>query len=155
MSETTLPPAFRTDPVFEDEMIAALVAGGYVVERDVRFETPIGPATFLAHRTHDKDGKPIYVSLARQVSFGSTEQKIPLKAMRLISQCLAWCQEASPNPGSYHPDCGARSYLVLAGDGWSLLEWYLGSLQDYLRDGELCEIVTADDFAARAREGSL
>jgi hypothetical protein len=92
----------------------------------------------------DSDGHKILVSLKWQQVSGTAEQKVPFEAM-----CLAETILASDNDYD-------KAYLVLGGGGWKLREFYTGGgLDRHLCFSNLVEIVTLEDFIAKANQGQL
>lgn len=90
------------------------------------------------------DGKAYLVSVKRQQTSGTAEQKVPFEAI-----CLA---EAIHN----EPERYAGAYLVLGGEGWKLRTYFTeGGLDDYLKHCDLVKIVTLERFVALANQGRL
>ena len=50
----------------------------------------------------------------------------------------------------------SKAYVVLGGDGWSLRDFYVGGgLKEYLNYSELVQIMTLEQFVAKANKGQL
>jgi hypothetical protein len=92
----------------------------------------------------EKDGERILVSLKWQQGGGTAEQKVPFEVICLMDA-------VRKSEGEY-----SKAYVVLGGDGWSLRDFYVGGgLEEYLKYSELVEIVTLEQFVARANRGKL
>ena len=82
------------------------------------------------------------VSLKWQQTGGTAEQKCP-------SRSCAW---PTPSRGHY----GARAYLVLGGDAWTLRDYFTsGALADHLIHAPLVKVVTLERFVRLANNGQL
>lgn len=91
-----------------------------------------------------QDGSQIPVSLKWQQSSGTAEQKVPFEII-----CLA--DAVHKSQGKYR-----KAYLVLAGEGWTLKEFYLGKgLEEYLKNYEVVKIMSLESFVAKANQARL
>jgi hypothetical protein len=72
----------------------------------------------------------------------TAEQKVPFEVI-----CLA----QAVREGTF-----AKAYLVLGGEGWKLRSFYIGGgLKQYLASSDEVDILTLEDFVARASQGRL
>jgi hypothetical protein len=134
-----------TGHVLESMILPALEQGGYLYEK----QAVIGQR--LGGRKHQVDvlltaqgGGQIPVSLKWQQVSGTAEQKVPFEIMCLADAVLK-------SEGKYR-----KAYLVLAGEGWTLKQFYLSTgLAAYLKNCETVEIVPLEGFVAKANEGKL
>lgn len=100
----------NTGAVLEAMVVPALERGGYVCERQVIVGARCGGGVHKIDAIAVRDGQRTLVSLKWQQTGGTAEQKVPFEVM-----CLADAVRAG---------FGARAYLVLGGDGWSLRNYY-------------------------------
>ena len=136
----------RTGDVQEQLVLPALRLGGYEATRNVNIGTrPSGTRHLIdVLAVKPSDGKNVLISLKWQQVGGTAEQKIPFEII-----CLA---DALMNGNQDFSD----AYLVLGGPGWSLRDYYLGGgLNEHLRHSSLVNILTLEDFLARANQGRL
>lgn len=132
----------RTGHVLEVMILPALQKGGYSYKKQQCVGTKLGKGKYYVDILAEKLGKKYLISLKWQQVSGTAEQKIPFEVI-----CLADILER----GEYE-----KAYLVLGGPGWSLREFYVtGGLDDYLKGIEKVEIITLEDFVAKANSGQL
>lgn len=134
-----------TGAVLEQMVIPSLIHGGYSYDTQVNIGNRLGGGRHVVDvLAEDSAGSKIIISLKWQQVSGTAEQKVPFEAM-----CLAETILASDN--DYE-----KAYLVLGGGGWKLREFYTGGgLDRHLRHSNLVEIVTLEDFIAKANQGGL
>jgi hypothetical protein len=134
-----------TGAVLEQMVIPSLVHGGYNCEKQVKIGQRLGGGKHVVDLLAvDSAGNKILISLKWQQVSGTAEQKVPFEAM-----CLAETVLASDNDYD-------KAYLVLGGGGWKLREFYTGGgLDRHLRYSNLVEIVTLEEFIAKANQGAL
>jgi hypothetical protein len=126
-------------------VLPALEHGGY----EYRLQVVVG--TRLGGRRHrvdvvakDANGHQILISVKGQQVGGTAEQKVPFEIM-----CLA--DTIKCNSDQYH-----RAYVVLGGEGWTLRQFYLSNQLDrFLINREHVQVVSLEDFVARANKGQL
>jgi len=126
-----------------EEMIpASLKRGGYDYKSRVKIGQRLGCGSHYVDAIAQKGARKILISSKWQQSAGTAEQKIPFEVI-----CLAEAVET----GDYE-----KAYLVLGGEGWTLRNFYTsGALSKYLRGSENVEIVTLENFVAKANRGLL
>lgn len=91
----------------------------------------------------DSRARRFLISLKWQQVNGTAEHKIPFEVISLA-------HARTENEDIY------KAYLVLGGDGWRYKEFYLsGGLDRHLRNTELVDIVSLDEFVALANKGVL
>ncbi|MHB1260270.1 MAG: PD-(D/E)XK nuclease superfamily protein [Thermoplasmatota archaeon] len=93
-----------------------------------------------------KAGRSILISKKWQQKSGTTDEKVAYEVI-----CLADAVHTSA--GKYD-----KAYLVLGGDGFRkhLLAWYLAKgLSPFIVHHDLVEILTLNQFVARANDGKL
>jgi hypothetical protein len=130
----------------EDMAFAALTGNGYRCERQVKVPTPrFGGGTHKVDIVaHETDGRAFLVSVKWQDSTGTAEQKVPFEAICLIQAILA------------EPDLYERAYLVLAGEGWTLKDFYTsGGLMLFLNHTERVMCLSLDAFIGRVNRRQL
>jgi hypothetical protein len=82
------------------------------------------------------------VSLKWQQSSGTAEQKVPFEVM-----CLA---------DAVREGLAAKAYLVLGGPGWTLRDYFTsGALIEHLVHARLVQVVSLEEFVARANSSKL
>ena len=92
----------------------------------------------------DKEGNKYLISLKWQQVGGTAEQKVPFEVICLTDAILK-------SSGKYK-----KAYLVLGGSGWTLRDFYTsGELEKYLEYREAVDIITLEDFVAKANKGQL
>lgn len=92
----------------------------------------------------DDKGRSVLVSVKWQQVSGTAEQKVPYEVISLA--------RALESAGGIH----ARAYLVLGGKGWTLRDFYTsGGLSTYMQGTEKVEIITLEDFIAKANRRQL
>lgn len=135
----------RTGRVLEEMVLPALKRGGYECrEQSTIGRRPGGRPHKVDIAARSSGGEGILVSLKWQQVSGTTEQKVPFEVI-----CLAHALRV--RSGDF-----ARAYVVLGGDGWTLRDFYVGGgLREYLRGIEDIEILTLEQFIARANNAQL
>jgi hypothetical protein len=134
----------RTSGVLENMVLPALRFGGYEPKSQVFVGTRLGGGRHRVDVVGEKGGRTILISLKWQQVGGTAEQKVPFEVVCLID---AIRQSA----GKY-----TKAYVVLGGNGWSLRDFYVGGgLKDYLKYSELVDIMTLEQFVAKANKGQL
>ena len=134
----------RTGGVLERMVIPALQNGGYQHLEQMSVGNRIGGGRHVVDVIAEKDNKKYLISLKWQQVGGTAEQKVPFEVICLM-------QTIKDNKPKFE-----RSYLVLGGDGWSLRDFYTGNgLSEYLSYSGLVEILTLEQFVAKANQGRL
>ncbi len=134
----------RTGGVLESMILHALKFGGYSHTSQVVIGKRPSGGRHKVDTIAEKDGERILVSLKWQQGGGTAEQKVPFEVICLMDA-------VRKSEGEY-----SKAYVVLGGDGWSLRDFYVGGgLEEYLKYSELVEIVTLEQFVARANRGKL
>ena len=134
----------KTGQVMEQMVLPALKMGGYSFKEQAYVGLRLGVAR---HRVdvlaEDADGRSYLISLKWQQVSGTAENKIPFEVISLA--------HARVTDERFY-----KAYLVLGGNGWRYKEFYLsGGLNTHLRNPELVDIVSLDDFVALANQGRL
>jgi hypothetical protein len=126
-------------------VLPALKCGGYSFHTQVHIGERFGGGKHFVDVLVEDSSKRLYlISLKWQQVSGTAEQKVPFEAM-----CLA---EAILTGGGRY----AKAYLVLGGKGWKLREFFVGDgLRRYLKYSDLVQIVTLEEFVARANKTIL
>jgi len=134
-----------TGAVLEQMVIPSLVHGGYSYETQVNIGSRLGGGRHMVDvLAEDSAGNKIIISLKWQQVSGTAEQKVPFEAM-----CLAEAVLDADN--DYN-----KAYLVLGGAGWKLRDFYTGGgLDRHLCYSDLVEIVTLEEFIAKANQEQL
>lgn len=134
----------RTGGVLESMVLHALSLGGYTFTSQVIIGVRPGGRRHKVDTIAEKDGERILVSLKWQQVGGTAEEKVPFEVICLMDAVRKGAGEFS------------KAYVVLGGDGWTLRNFYVGGgLEEYLKHGELVDIVTLEQFVARANKGKL
>jgi hypothetical protein len=132
----------NTGGVLEAMVLPALERGGYSYQKQVRVGERCGGGVHKVDALAAKGGETLLVSLKWQQTGGTAEQKVPFEVM-----CLADAVRAGH---------GARAYLVLGGDGWTLRDYYTsGALAEHLVHAGLVRVVTLEAFVRLANNGKL
>jgi PD-(D/E)XK nuclease superfamily domain len=134
-----------TGAVMEAMVLPAIERGGYEYFRQVDIGERLGGGKHIVDLVaYDEEGKGYLISLKWQQTSGTAEQKVPYEAMCLIQAALC------------DPDRYERVYLVLGGPAWSLRDFYTsGGLVPFMKYEDLLQIVTLEQFIARANRGEL
>ena len=91
-----------------------------------------------------KGGKSILVSQKWQQTGGTAEEKVAFEVI-----CLADAVRKSSGKFS-------KAIVVLGGPGWTLRDWFVGrGLAEHIVHHSLVEVMTLEDFVARANKGLL
>jgi hypothetical protein len=123
-------------------IVPALERGGYACEQQVLIGVRCGGGVHKIDAVASKGGERVLVSMKWQQTGGTAEQKVPFEVM-----CLADAVRAGQ---------GARAYLVLGGDGWSLRDYYTsGELAQHLVHSALVRVVTLEAFVRIANNGEI
>lgn len=134
----------RTGGVLENMILHALTLGGYSHTCQVIIGTRPGGRKHKVDTIAEKDGKRFLVSLKWQQVGGTAEEKVPFEVICLMDA-------VRKSKGEYQ-----KAYIVLGGDGWTLRDYYVsGELDDFLKYSGLVEIMTLEQFVARANKGKL
>ena len=132
----------RTGRVLEAMILPALQSGGYKYRTQEVIGERFGGGRHVVDAIAEKDGQRYLVSLKWQQVSGTAEQKVPFEVI-----CLA----EAVRSGAF-----AKAYLVLGGEGWKLRAFYTGGgLRNYLVAADQVDIVTLENFVARANLGRL
>jgi hypothetical protein len=132
----------NTGGVLEAMILPALDRGGYAYRKQIRAGQRCGGGIHKVDAVAAKGGETLLVSLKWQQTGGTAEQKVPFEVM-----CLADAVRAGH---------GARAYLVLGGDGWTLRDYYTsGALAEHLVHATLVRVVTLEAFVRLANNGEL
>lgn len=135
------PRGTTTGAVLEAMIVPALKHGGY----SFHLQQPVGQR--CGGRPHRVDAiaikdDTVLVSLKWQQTGGTAEQKVPFEVM-----CLA---------EAVRSQYGARAYLVLGGDAWTLRDYFTsGALADHLIHAHLVKVITLERFVRLANNGQL
>ncbi|MDT7809816.1 MAG: hypothetical protein QOJ70_3629 [Acidobacteriota bacterium] len=134
----------RTGGVLENMVLHALSLGEYTYTNQVVIGTRPGGRKHKVDTIAEKDGQRILVSLKWQQVGGTAEEKVPFEVICLMDA-------VRKSNGEF-----IKAYVVLGGDGWTLRNFYVGKgLEEYLKYSELVEIVTLEQFVAKANKGKL
>jgi len=123
----------------------ALKQGGYTYTQQTLIGRRLGGSKHkIDFLVTAANGKQVAVSAKWQQTSGTAEQKVPYEII-----CLA--DAVHKSQGKYE-----KAYLVLAGEGWKLKEFYLGKgLLSYLKNCEVVEVISLEGFVAKANQGKL
>jgi hypothetical protein len=129
----------------EAMVLPAIERGGYEYFRQVDIGERLGGGKHIVDLVaYNEEGTGYLISLKWQQTSGTAEQKVPYEAMCLIEAALC------------DPDRYERAYLVLGGPAWTLRDFYTGGgLLRYMKYEDLLQIVTLEQFIARANRGEL
>lgn len=132
----------NTGGVLEAMVLPAPERGGYSHEKQALVGHRCGGGVHKVDAVATKVGSKILVSLKWQQTTGTAEQKVPFEVM-----CLA---------DAVRTGYGAKAYLVLGGDGWTLRDYYTsGSLAEHLVHAGFVKVVTLEAFIRLANNGQL
>ncbi len=133
-----------TGRVLETMVLPALAHGGYDWHEQEVVGTRLGGGLHKVDLLAWSPAKAFLISLKWQQTSGTAEQKVPFEAI-----CLA--EAVLRSEGRLD-----KAYIVLGGPGWKLRDFYVsGGLREHLTHADLVEIVTLEDFIARANQGRL
>lgn len=139
-----MPGSTTTGSVLEAMVLPALIHGGYAYQRQVHVGLRLGGGRQLVDVVASKGDEAFLVSMKWQQVSGTAEQKVPFEAMCLADAVLA-------SAGKFK-----SAYLVLGGPGWRLRDFFVrGGLEEHLKHPELVNVVTLEEFVARANSGRL
>jgi hypothetical protein len=132
-----------TGAVLENMILPSLTKGGYRYQVQVSIgERPHGGTHRIDVLAIDKEERKYLISLKWQQTSGTAEQKVPFEVICLID---------SMRTGKFY-----KAYLILAGDGWTLKDFYIrGGLNPHLLDSQLVKIVGLETFVGIANNGKL
>jgi len=135
----------RTGYVLEQMILPSLRHGGYTYAIQVNIGQRLGGGRHVVDvLVEDRAGNKIIISLKWQQVSGTAEQKVPFEAMCLAETILS-------NDNDYK-----KAYLVLGGAGWKLRDFYTGGgLDRHLRYSDIVDIVSLEEFIAKANQGQL
>jgi len=134
----------RTGGVLESMVLHPLTLGGYAHTSQVIIGTRPGGRKHKVDAIAEKDGKRFLVSLKWQQVGGTAEEKVPFEVICLMDA-------VRKSESKYQ-----KAYIVLGGDGWTLRNFYVsGGLEEFLEYSELVEIMTLEQFVAKANKGTL
>lgn len=135
----------RTGGVLESMVRPALDRGGYTYAGPMHIGTRVGGGKHLVDLVVTaKRGERFLVSMKWQQTSGTAEQKVPFEVICLMDA-------VSAGAGAF-----SRAYLVLGGNGWKLRSFYVsGSLKKHVAYEGLVEILSLEDFVAKANKGAL
>ncbi len=123
-------------------ILPSLTRGGYNYKIRVKIGQRMGCGAHYVDVIAEKNGRKYLISLKWQQVAGTAEQKIPFEVI-----CLVEALES----GEFE-----KAYIVLGGEGWTLRKFYTsGALAKYIRGAEKVEIVTLENFVAKANRGEL
>ena len=132
----------RTGSVLEAMIVPALMQGGYRHTTQQVIGSRFGGGRHIVDAIAEKNDQKYLVSLKWQQTGGTAEQKVPFEVISLAEFVLN---------GEF-----AKAYLVLGGEGWTLRNFYIsGGLNKHLLHADKVEIVTLENFVARANNGQL
>src|SRR5437870_4986579 len=130
----------RTGSVLEAMILPALTQGGYRYLVQQVIGSRFGGGRHIVDAIAEKNDHKYLVSLKWQQTGGTAEQKVPFEVISLADVVLT---------GAF-----AKAYLVLGGEGWTLRNFYVGGgLTKHLLNTDKVEIVTLENFVARANKG--
>ena len=140
-----MPRDTRTGFVLEQMILPALERGGYQYKTQVDIGERLGGGRHKVDVVAvDKQGRTFLISLKWQQVSGTAEQKVPYEAICLAEALLT-------SEGKY-----TKAYLVLGGEGWKLRNFYIqGGLNKHLCYAHMVNIVTLENFIAKANKGQL
>lgn len=131
-----------TGAVLEDMILRPLDRAGYQLLVQQKVGQRPGGRPHVIDVIAEKDGAKVLVSLKWQQTSGTAEQKVPFEVM-----CLADALEEGH---------GARAYLVLGGEGWTLRDYFTsGALTKHLLHADRVRVVTLERFVGLANGGQL
>jgi hypothetical protein len=135
----------RTGSVLESMVRPALDRGGYKYAGPLHIGSRVGGGKHLVDLVvTSQNGERLLVSMKWQQTSGTAEQKVPFEVICLM-------EAVSASSGEF-----ARAYLVLGGGGWKLRPFYVsGSLKKYVAYEGLVQILSLEDFVAKANKAGL
>jgi len=132
----------RSSAALERMVLPALAEGGYTWKVQVILGKRLGMGAHKVDAVAEEDGRRILISIKWQQASGTAEQQVPFEII-----CLVEAMET----GDYD-----KAYVVLGGEGGKWRTFYTsGGLKRYIRAAEYVEIITLEDFVARANQGTL
>ncbi len=134
-----------TGKILEQMIIPALQGGGYSCHLQHHAGVRLGGGKHMVDVVAESPiGQKFLVSLKWQQVSGTAEQKVPFEAICLADAILIGLGEYS------------KAYLVLGGEGWKLRDFFVkGGLSKHLTHAELVNIVTLENFVAKANRSEL
>lgn len=137
----------RTGRVMEEMIPPALKRGGYAFREQVVIGLRLGVGRHkVDYVVEDASGAKILVSTKWQQVSGTAEEKVPYEVI-----CLA--DSVNKSDGKFK-----KAYLVIGGEGWKLKlkDFYLtGGLRRFLKNCEAVEIISLENFVAKANKKAL
>lgn len=132
----------RTGGVLEQMIYPAMTRGGYTFHTQMDVGRRFGGGVHKIDMLAEKDGRRYLISLKWQQVSGTAEQKLPYELMCLIR---------AKREGNFN-----GAYIVMGGSGWSLREFYQTlEFKTWIRDSHEVNIITLEDFIAKANNGKL
>lgn len=130
--------------MLEQMILPALHRGGYQCTEQVDVGQRLGGGRHKADVVASDGAEQFLISAKWQQVSGTAEQKVPFEIM-----CLAHAVRSSG-------DRFSRAYLVLGGGGWKLRDSYVdGTFDDYLQGCECVNVMTLEEFVAKANSSQL
>ncbi|HKD69306.1 MAG TPA: PD-(D/E)XK nuclease superfamily protein [Candidatus Binataceae bacterium] len=136
------PRSTTTGGVLEAMILPALKRGGYAYLTQQQIGERFGGGKHFVDVVAEKGSLRYLVSLKWQQVSGTAKQKVPFEVI-----CLA----QAVREGAF-----LKAYLVLGGEGWKLRTFYIGGgLKEYLAHADKVDILTLENFVAKANQGRL
>jgi len=133
-----------TRALVQREIADALHRGGYSVQTRVHVGERLGGHEEIADFTAERAGGSYVVRLMTKYTPGTSEEKVPFEVISLDGVVRS-------SQGAFR-----RGYLVLAGDAWTIREFYVaGGLNEHLVHTDLVTILPLEAFLARASASTL
>ena len=134
-----------TGAILESTILPSLERNGYQVSSQVYVgPKPNGKRHIVDALAVSPKGKDILISVKWQQVGGTAEEKIPYEVIKLI-------YSIENSDGRFD-----KAYLVLAGEGWTLKQWYFsGALKEYINKSHLVDIISLDKFITLANTKKL
>jgi len=126
-------------------MVSTLRDAGYNLQTNVVVgRSPDGSQFRAKIAASYGEGPALILSGHSQRRRGTTENKIPWEAISISSAIDS------------SKDRYSRGYIVLAGSGWTLKDFFVrGGLEQYMKGVDLVKIITLDDFMERVQTRTL
>lgn len=136
-----------TGAVLETMILPSLIRGGYICSKQQHIGSRPSGGKHLVDVIAVRDEQTFIVSLKWQQTSGTAEQKVPFEVICLI--------DAVKHGNSKYVDNYKHAYLVLGGSGWTLRNFYISELDNYLPHKEWVTILSLEDFVGLANRGKL
>lgn len=134
--------------ILEDLVVPVLTGNGYAVKMRKAIGAGLGGGKhYLDALVTSSGGRTALVSLKWQQSGGTTDEKVPFEVIKLLHAI-----EAEPKFAT------ATAYIIVGGDGFRqrLLTFYRSAqFREYIRGSERVELLTLNEFIARANKREL